>query len=94
MASSTAASNLYFCCFFGKLASESFEKMSDCLYESKWQELSIDLKKHLLFMITNAQRRHYYHGFGIAVLNLDTFCKVLKTVFTYYMMLKTITSKY
>lgn len=50
--------------------------MADCLYESRWQNLSIDLQKYLVIMMANAQAKYHFHGFKIAVLNLDTFRKV------------------
>lgn len=68
---------LFLNCFFGKIATESFEKMSYDLYEANWQRLSIDLQKYIMFMIENAQRPLYYHGFGVAVLNLKTFTSVI-----------------
>lgn len=67
---------MFLYCFFGKLASESFEQMADCLYECNWYGLPVGLQKYFILMIGNAQRPLYYHGFGIAVLNLKTFSKV------------------
>lgn len=63
-------------CFFGKMATESFEQMSICLYESNWTEFSVDLQKYIMLMIQNSQRTLFYHGFGIINLDLMTFCKV------------------
>lgn len=62
-------------CFFGKAATESFEKMSHCLYEFNWQQLPINLQKYLIVMIGNTQRPLYYQGLGICVLDLETFAK-------------------
>lgn len=70
------ATNLFVFCFYGKLATDSYEKMTKCVFESNWQELPVDLQKYLILMIGNAQRPLYYHGFRIAVLNLETFCTV------------------
>lgn len=58
------------------MAHDSFEQMSDCLYECDWHVFSYDVKRHILFMITNIQRPLYYHGFGVAILELETFVKV------------------
>lgn len=52
-------------CYFGKSATDSY-----------WQKLPIELQKYLILMIANMQRPLYYHGFGIAVLDLETFIKV------------------
>lgn len=72
-------SNLFLHCFCGKLATESYEDMVDTLYESKWHELPIPLQKYYILMIGNAQRPVYYHGFGVAILNMETFTSVCKT---------------
>lgn len=72
----TSGANLFVYCFFGKLATDSYGEMATCLFESNWQVLPIDLRKYLILMIGNAQRPLYYHGFKIAVLNLETFLKV------------------
>lgn len=63
-------------CFFGKLASDSFEKMTDHLYESNWPEYPVQLQKYFILLIANTQMPLYYHGSGIAILNLNTFLKV------------------
>lgn len=110
-----SASNLFLYCYFGKLATES--QNSWCLYETNWQNLPLDLQKYFILMIANVQKPLHYHGFKIAVLDLETFTNVrnrqscqkllgscfvfllwsfnfsqfLKTVFTYYMMFKTLT---
>lgn len=70
--------NLFFYCYFAKLATESFLKMGDSLYESNWTELPFELQKYLIVMIGNMQLPMYYHGFGVAVLNLETFTSVSK----------------
>lgn len=75
-ATTVSSSNLFIYCFFGKLATESYQKMADCLYESKWWELPVELQKYLLLMNMNMQRLLYYHGFEVAVLNLETFTRV------------------
>lgn len=73
---STAAVNLFAYCFFGKLATESYSGMATSLFESNWQLLSLKMRKYVILMIGNAQRPLYYHGFQLAVLDLETFLKV------------------
>lgn len=72
--------NLFVLCFFGKMATESFENMNDCLFESNWTEYPIQLQKYFILMIGNSQREINYHGFGIAILNLNTFAQVRKLI--------------
>ncbi|XP_055309884.1 odorant receptor 82a-like [Sitodiplosis mosellana] len=86
-------SNLFVYCYFGKVANESFSEMNDCLYESNWHNLPLDLQKWLPLLIKNTQKPIFYHGFGVAVLQLETLQKLLKTVFTYYMTLKATTTR-
>lgn len=69
-------SNLFVYCFFGKLATESYLDMSDYLYDCNWLGLSVDLQKSLIVMIGNMNQPHFYHGFGIATLDLVTFSNV------------------
>lgn len=71
-----AIANLFLYCFFGKLATESFQEMADSLSESNWLNLDVALQKYYILMIRNAQIPLEYSGFGIAPLNLITFSKV------------------
>lgn len=64
-----------FCCF-GRLLTEKYERMPDCLYESKWNELPIELQKFYVIIIGVSQRPLFYHGFGMIYLNLQTFTQV------------------
>lgn len=74
-----SSSNLFIYCYFGKVATESYQHMADCLYsDSNWWELSVELQKYMLLMNANMQRLLYYHGFEVAVLNLETFSSVSK----------------
>lgn len=68
--------NLFMYCYFGRVATESFENMADTLYESNWRELPNGLQKYFILMIACMQQPLYYHGFNVAYLNLQTFCKV------------------
>lgn len=70
------ATNLYLYCYFGKLSTESFAKMTECLFECEWQRMEIRVQKYLIMMIANSQKPIYYHGFSVAVLDLETFAKV------------------
>lgn len=91
MGATLGIANLFLYCYFGAVATESYEKMAKSVYDCKWPELSIDLQKYILVMIMNAQRPLHYHGFGIAILDLNTFAKLIKAVVTYYTMFKTLT---
>lgn len=73
-------SNLLFYCFFGKFATQSFEKIIKCFYEFNWMHLQNDQQKYVIIMIANAQKPVFYHGFGIVTLNLETFTKVSKII--------------
>lgn len=62
---------------FGRLTTERFGQMADCLFESNWPKLPINLQKNIRIIIQNAQRPLYYHGLQIVTLNLESFVKVL-----------------
>lgn len=69
-------SNLFIYCYYGQMATEYFRRMSNCLYQSKWEALPVDLQKYFVVLIGNTQKPIHYHGFRIAVLNLETFLTV------------------
>lgn len=50
--------------------------MADLLFESEWQCLPVNLQKYVIVMIADMQRPVYYHGFEVAILDLETFSKV------------------
>lgn len=50
--------------------------MCDCVFEDNWHVLPAELQRYFILMIANMQKPIYYHGFGVAILNLNTFVKV------------------
>lgn len=71
-----SGSNLFLYCFFGSLATSSFEDMIDSLYASEWENLPMDLQQSFIILLANVQRELFYSGFGVPNLNLDTFTNV------------------
>lgn len=67
---------LFFYCYCGRITTESYVNMADALYAIDWHTLPIELQKYFVYMIQNAQRPYYYHGSGVAILNLQTFTDV------------------
>lgn len=67
---------LFLYCFFGKMATESFAKICDRVFEMNWQKLPLKSQKYVILMITNMQIPLYYHGFEVAVMDLNTFVRV------------------
>lgn len=76
VATSVGLSTLFIYCFFGRNATDSFEKMALDLFHADWPTLPHNIQKYFLFMVMNAQRPHYYHGYNMTMLNLETFGKV------------------
>lgn len=70
--------NIFLYCFFGIMASESFEGMADSIYNANWPSIPVKLHKNILIMMLNTQQPLYYEGFGILILNLQTFSSVSK----------------
>lgn len=69
------------------MASESYERMADALFESNWQSFPSHLQKYLIVFIANAQKPIFFHGFGIAILNLQTFNKVRDDLSSFFLSL-------
>lgn len=69
-------SNALLYCYFGKIATESYEKMHDYLFKLKWYKLPIATQKYFILMAANMQKPLCYHGFGVLYLNLETFTRV------------------
>lgn len=63
-------------CFFGKLTTESFAQMCDCIYDLNWLHLSVGLQKSIILMIASMQEPMFYHGFKIVTLDLNTLVRV------------------
>lgn len=72
------SSNPFLYCYFGQLATESYANVGQRLFESDWQRLPVNLQKYLLLMIQNMQKPLCYKGFGVIVLDLQTFIGVSK----------------
>lgn len=72
----TMLSYLFLCCYLGKMATDSYAQMAESLYECNWYEMPLHLQKDFIIIGANAQVPLAYSGYGIAELNLLTFCKV------------------
>lgn len=62
--------------FYGTLAIRSYEQMADRVYDIDWHDLPIELQKYFILIIQNVQKPIHYHGFGVVILNMETFCTV------------------
>lgn len=69
-------SNLFLYCFFGKLATDSYAGMAQCMYETNWQDAPAELQKYLILMIANMQKPLQFHGFNVVLIDLNTFTNV------------------
>lgn len=76
LTTSVGTSTLFLYCYFGKLTTESYQKMCDCVFEMNWRDQPNKLQKYIILMIQNMQTPIYYHGFEVAKLDLRTFIKV------------------
>lgn len=61
---------------FGEETNESFENISNLLYEADWMKQPNQLKKTLLLMMQYAQQPMFYTTFGGFPLNVDTLGRV------------------
>ena len=71
-----SGANLYFYCYYGNRASNDYSQMAHILFESNWNEQSVEVQKFIKMMIANAQRPLFYHGLRIVHLDLQTYLKM------------------
>lgn len=71
------SSQMFLFCFFGKIATDSYQKLSVSLYQSDWINSPIELQKYMILIMQNSQQPHIYHGFRIVYLDLETYVKVI-----------------
>lgn len=69
-------SHLFFYCYFGQTAHDTFTNLSDIFFDANWIVLPEDLQRYFIMLIENAQIPFYYHGFNILYLNLNVFLMV------------------
>lgn len=65
--------------YYGKIATESFEKMGECVFECDWYEFPFNFQKNFVLMIAITKKPLRYHGCGLMPLSLDTFRTVRNT---------------
>lgn len=68
--------NLFIYCYFGVKTTENYERMADSLYECDKPEMHVEIQKYIYLMTMNMRKPCFYHGFGVAALNLETFTTV------------------
>lgn len=68
---------IMFCyCYYGGRTTEQFMEIADTVFESKWHQFPINLRKFIFLTIVDAQKPIYCHGFYIVDLDLITFTRV------------------
>lgn len=63
-------------CLLGKMVTEQFAQMPNHLFHLKWYTLPNELQKYFILMLANTQQPVFFDGFGMFVLNLETFSTV------------------
>lgn len=77
-------SNMFVYCYLGKTATDNYAAFADCIYSCQWPMLPIKLQRFFQLMIGNAQSCLYYDGFGVVVLDLETFTSVRSIYSPYF----------
>lgn len=57
------------------------------IYNFKWEYLSIREQKYYLFLLVNAQQYPYIPIGPFAVLNVDSGLKIMKTIYSVFMLM-------
>lgn len=73
--STSVGSILALYCYYGKKSTDTYSAFGDCVYGMDWYDLPVNLQKYFTLTIANAQVPIYYHGLGIAYLNLESYTK-------------------
>ncbi|GJQ87670.1 hypothetical protein Trydic_g17488 [Trypoxylus dichotomus] len=59
--------------FPAEQVTSEFASLSDAIYASLWYQNNVSNQKTLLFVMTAAQRVHYFSGAGLVNINVDAF---------------------
>lgn len=86
LTSSIGMSTLLLYCYYGKLATDSYEKTPSLVFEMDWYKQSYKVQQYLILMIANMQKPIYYHGFEVVKLDLETFVTVIGPIFSRFQM--------
>lgn len=71
-----SSGNIFLFCFVGSLTTTVFRGYAEITYESMWYKFPVDLQKHVLLIIVDAQRQQSFDGFGFIHLSLTFFMTV------------------
>lgn len=73
---------------FGELFIDAQHKMLNALYNVQWFEAEIEERNLLITMMSNSQNTVVLSGFKMYTLCRATFVKLIKSLFSYYMVLR------
>lgn len=76
MALTVSTLNLFLYCYFGSHVTENCLKFANVLYKTEWYNTSVKMQRYFVLMIANAQKELCYSGFGIVLMNIETFSTV------------------
>lgn len=72
----TSATNLYFYCYGGDVATRNFAQYADSLFNVDWYKTPNHLQKFFILMIAETQRPLRFEGYRIIDINLNAFTNV------------------
>nr|ALR72581.1 odorant receptor OR38 [Colaphellus bowringi] len=78
---------IFIVCYFGNEVILESSKLTKYAYHSDWRDCSQEFKRNLLFFMTRSQRALKLYAGGFFTLSLDTYVKILKSSWSYFVVL-------
>nr|WJJ63306.1 odorant receptor 6 [Pachyrhinus yasumatsui] len=83
---------LFLTCYYGQRIITESNTIADAAYESFWYNAPLNLQRHVKLIIMRGQRPLTLRVASIGVISLETFVAVLKTAYSFFALLITISN--
>ncbi|KAJ8981818.1 hypothetical protein NQ317_007404 [Molorchus minor] len=81
---------LFLTCYYGQLILNESTSVASAAYQSKWYNGPTKLRKNICLIIMRAQKPLKLRAASIGVISLETFVSVIKTAYSYFALLLSI----
>ncbi|GAB0092571.1 hypothetical protein DMENIID0001_075760 [Sergentomyia squamirostris] len=76
-------SQVFVLCFFGQIIQSSSERMSECLYMTKWYEMNVKDQRDFQMLMMTMQQPVTLETFGFGTISIYTFVQIFKAALSY-----------
>ncbi|XP_045518582.1 odorant receptor 67c-like [Pieris brassicae] len=81
---------IFMICYFGDMVVISSSQVGDAIFNSKWYNAELKIKKSLYIVLLRSQKPCTLTAAKFATLNLRAFTTILSTAWSYFALLKTL----